>query len=217
MRLKRSFPGYFITMEGVDGGGKTTQIRLLAEWLRGEGREVVLTREPGGTPLGDHIRELILKVSTIAPVPAAELALIFAARAQHVEEVIVPALERGAVVLCDRFTDASEAYQGGGRGLPVATIHELHHLLCRDLQPDLTLILDIEVVTGLERAMRRLESAASAESRFEQEGVAFLQRVRAAYQQIAARQPQRCRLIDASGSLEEVAARLRAVVAERLG
>jgi len=212
----RSYPGYFITLEGVDGGGKTTQIQRLAAWLRGQGRDVVLTREPGGTKLGERMRELVLKVSEIHPVPMAELALIFAARAQHVEEVLLPALERGAVILCDRYTDASEAYQGGGRGVSVETIHALHRLLCRDLQPDLTLILDIDVRTGLERAVRRLTDAASAESRFEQEGVAFLERVRATYQAIAQREPDRCLLIDAAGSLDEVEGRIRQVVAERL-
>lgn len=212
-----SYPGTFITLEGIDGSGKTTQIQRLAAWLRDQGREVVLTREPGGTKLGERMRELVLKVGDIHPVPMAELALIFAARAQHVEEVLLPALERGAVILCDRFTDASEAYQGGGRGVPVATIHAMHRLLCRDLQPDLTLILDIDVRTGLERAVRRLADAASAESRFEQEGVAFLERVRATYQAIARREPNRCILIDASGSLDEVEGRLHQRVAERLG
>ena len=212
-----SHPGYFITLEGVDGGGKTTQIQRLAAWLRGQGREVVLTREPGGTKLGERMRELVLKVGDIHPVPMAELALIFAARAQHVEEVLLPALGRGALILCDRYTDASEAYQGGGRGVAVPTIHELHRLLCRDLQPDLTLILDIDVRTGLERAVRRLTDTASAESRFEQEGIAFLERVRATYQSIARREPKRCLLVDASGSLDEVEARLRQAVAERLG
>lgn len=212
-----SYPGYFITLEGVDGGGKTTQIQRLAHWLRGQGRDVVLTREPGGTKLGERMRELVLKVGEIHPVPMAELALIFAARAQHVEEVLLPALGRGAVILCDRYSDASEAYQGGGRGVPVTTIRELHRLLCRDLQPDLTLILDLDVRTGLERAVRRFADAVSAESRFEQEGVAFLERVRATYQAIAQREPNRCLLIDATGSLDEVEARLRQVVAERLG
>lgn len=214
--MMRSYPGQFITLEGIDGGGKTTQIRRLAAWLRDQGREVALTREPGGTKLGERMRELVLKVGDIHPVPMAELALIFAARAQHVEEVLLPALQRGAVVLCDRYTDASEAYQGGGRGVPVETIHALHRLLCRDLQPDLTLILDIDVRTGLERAVRRLQHTASAESRFEQEGVAFLERVRAAYLEIARREPVRCAVIDASGSLDEVEARLREVVTDRL-
>jgi len=211
-----TYPGYFITLEGVDGGGKTTQIRRLAEWLRQQGREVVQTREPGGTRLGERMRDLVLKVGDVHPVPTAELALIFAARAQHVDEVLLPALKRGAVVLCDRFTDASEAYQGGGRGLPVATIHELHRLLCRDLQPNLTIILDIDVATGLTRAVSRLQQSASGESRFEEEGVAFLERVRAAYQAIARRDAQRCVLVDASGSLNEVETRLREIVAERL-
>ncbi len=177
----------------------------------------MLTREPGGTTLGERMRALVLQVGDIHPVPMAELALIFAARAQHVEEVLLPALQRGAVILCDRYTDASEAYQGGGRGVPVPIIHELHRLLCRDLQPDLTLILDIDVRTGLERAERRLTDTASAESRFEKEGIAFLERVRATYQAIARREPDRCALIDASGSVVDVEARLRQVVSERLG
>ncbi|MGH9394734.1 MAG: dTMP kinase [Terriglobales bacterium] len=198
----------FLTFEGLDGSGKSTQLALLAEALRARGDRVVATRQPGGTALGERIRELVM---ASAPSPETELALMCASRAQCVGEVIEPGLQAGAWVLCDRFHDATEAYQGGGRGMDRAAIRELHRLLCGDLQPRLTLILDLAPETSLARA-RALPSA----SRFESETADFFERVAAAYRDIAAREPQRCRLVAADGTPAQVAARVQAALRERL-
>lgn len=192
--------GRFITFEGLDGSGKSTQMERLAAALRRSGRDVVTTREPGGTPVGEKIRSVVLGQG---PAPLAELALMAASRAQSVAEVIRPALDAGRWVLCDRFHDATEAYQGGGRGLDRTAIRDLHRLLCADLQPDLTLIFDLNPVVSLERA-RKLPAA----GRFEAESMAFFGRVARTYREIAAREPQRCCLISAEGSVDEVAARV---------
>ncbi|HEY8056020.1 MAG TPA: dTMP kinase [Terriglobales bacterium] len=192
--------GRFITFEGLDGSGKSTQMERLAADLRRSGRDVVTTREPGGTSVGEKIRSVVLGQG---PAPLAELALMAASRAQSVAEVIRPALDAGRWVLCDRFHDATEAYQGGGRGLDRTAIRDLHRLLCADLQPDLTLIFDLDPVVSLERA-RKLPAA----GRFEAESMAFFGRVARTYREIAAREPQRCRLIAAEGSMDEVAARV---------
>ena len=202
------FRGRFLTLEGVDGCGKSTQARRLAAWLRGLGCDVVATREPGGTALGERIRQILLTQETQPPLPRTELALVFAARAQHVEEVIRPALRQGATVVCDRFVDATEAYQGGGRQLGGEIVATLHRSLCDALQPDLTVILDLDIDIALARAWRRQESATNGEARFESEPAEFHRRVRAAYHAIAAREAQRCRLVAAHGSPEEVAARV---------
>lgn len=206
--------GAFITFEGLDGCGKSTQLELLAQRLRAPGRELITTREPGGTPLGERIRALVLGDAGAGAQPAAatELALMCASRAQSVAELIAPALARGAWVLCDRFHDATEAYQGGGRGLDRGVIRDLHRHLCADLQPDLTLILDLDAAASLKRARRRL-GAPPAEGRFERENDAFFAAVAAAYREIAAREPARCRLIAATGSVEAVAARVWAAAA----
>jgi len=204
-------PPAFITFEGLDGSGKSTQAELLAEHLRQRGEEVVLTREPGGTALGERIRALVLGAGE-RPGPETELALMCASRAQSVRELIRPALERGAWVICDRFHDATEAYQGGGRGMDAEVIRSLHRLLCGDLQPDLTLVLDLEPQASLARA-RRLPTA----GRFERESDEFFQRVARAYQLIAQREPQRCRLLAASGTPAAVAQRVRDALALRLG
>ncbi|MGH9468432.1 MAG: dTMP kinase [Terriglobales bacterium] len=193
-----------ITLEGLDGCGKSTQIVLLAEYLRQRGESVVVTREPGGTPLGERLRELVL---TSTPSTSAELALMCASRAESVAGVIRPALAAGNWVLCDRFHDATEAYQGGGRGCDREEIRALHRILCGDLQPDLTLILDLDPALALERAHKR-----SAASRFEKAGEEFYRRVREVYGDIARREPRRCRLIPAEGTPEEVAQRIRAAV-----
>jgi len=215
--------GSFITFEGLDGCGKSTQLEKLALVLREQGRLVVVTREPGGTSQGEKIRSLLLDTSTKDLAPAAELALMFAARAQHIQEVIVPALEQGAIVLCDRFTDSSEAYQGGGRGLGVELILELHRLLCQGLQPELTILMDSDVTSSIERARRRNkrhglnpERAARDENRFEQESRGFFERVQAAYHAIAAREPSRIELIDARGTPEETHRAIAHVVGLRL-
>ncbi|MGH9417799.1 MAG: dTMP kinase [Terriglobales bacterium] len=202
-------PPAFITFEGLDGTGKSTQLELLASHLRARGLQVETTREPGGTKLGERIRDWLLAGSA-APVPAAELALMTAARAQHVAERIQPALASGAWVLCDRYYDATVAYQGGGRGLDLDTIARLHQLLCAGLMPDLTMILTLDRATALARA-RRLPSA----GRFEAEHDAFFARVEAAYRALAAREPARCRLVEAVGDREAVARRILALVGAR--
>ncbi|EKT4524333.1 dTMP kinase [Pseudomonas putida] len=191
--------GLFITLEGPEGAGKSTNREYLAERLREQGLDVVLTREPGGTPLAERIRELLLAPSVEAMAADTELLLVFAARAQHLAEVIRPALARGAVVLCDRFTDATYAYQGGGRGLSQERIATLETFVQGALRPDLTLVFDLPVEVGLARAAAR-----GRLDRFEQEGQAFFEAVRQAYLQRAGREPQRYRLLDAAQPLEAV-------------
>lgn len=191
--------GLFITLEGPEGAGKSTNREYLAERLREQGLDVVLTREPGGTPLAERIRELLLAPSDEAMAADTELLLVFAARAQHLAEVIRPALARGAVVLCDRFTDATYAYQGGGRGLSQARIATLEAFVQGTLRPDLTLVFDLPVEVGLARAAAR-----GRLDRFEQEGQTFFEAVRQAYLQRAAREPQRYSLLDAAQPLAAV-------------
>lgn len=204
--------GRFITFEGIEGVGKSTQLAHLAERLRAAGREVVLTREPGGTPLAERIRALVLGASD-EPVPAsAELLLMFAARAVHTENRIRPALARGAIVLCDRYTDATYAYQGDGRGVPDADIAPLERLAQRGLAPDLTLVLDAPVALGLGRARAR-----AGTDRIEAETEAFFARVAAGYRRRAAAEPGRVRLIDATGDVATVAAGVWAAVAPLVG
>nr|WP_269807711.1 dTMP kinase [Pseudomonas sp. NMI795_08] len=189
----------FITLEGPEGAGKSTNRDYLAARLREQGVDVVMTREPGGTPLAERIRELLLAPSDEPMAVDTELLLMFAARAQHLAQVIRPALLRGAVVLCDRFTDATYAYQGGGRGLSVERIAILESFVQGELRPDLTLVFDLPVEVGLARAAAR-----GRLDRFEQEGQAFFEAVRQAYLQRAAQQPQRYSLLDAAQPLEAV-------------
>ncbi|HGM5579485.1 TPA: dTMP kinase [Pseudomonas putida] len=191
--------GLFITLEGPEGAGKSTNREYLAARLREQGVDVVMTREPGGTPLAERIRELLLAPSDEAMAVDTELLLMFAARAQHLAEVIRPALARGAVVLCDRFTDATYAYQGGGRGVPVERIAVLEDFVQGGLRPDLTLVFDLPVEVGLARAAAR-----GRLDRFEQEGKAFFEAVRQAYLQRAAQAPGRYSLLDAGQPLEAV-------------
>lgn len=205
----------FITFEGTDGTGKSTQIRLLADALRAEGHEVVLTREPGGSQGAEEIRGLILTGATDRWSPMTELLLFMAARSDHVERVIEPALARGAIVLCDRYVDTTRAYQGAGGELGDETITSLHAQVIGRM-PDLTILLDIDPEQGLRRAMARA-GIASAETRFEMKGLAFQERLRAAYDEIAAREDHRVARLDAVGTVEEVAARIRAEIAARLG
>lgn len=199
--------GVFITFEGLDGCGKSTQMEKLAQALRSEGHDVVTTREPGGTPTGEKIRAVLLDSGTRQLSSYAELALMFAARAQHIEEVIVPALEADKVVLSDRFTDSSEAYQGGGRQLGSDAVLALHELLCGGLQPDLTILMDSDVAASVARARRR-NVAASAngkdENRFERESSAFFGRVYAAYHVIAKREPERVVTVNARRPIGQV-------------
>jgi dTMP kinase len=197
--------GKFITFEGLDGCGKSTQLEKLASALRARGLIVVITREPGGTPVAEKIRKLLLDTKTATLAPMAEMAMMFAARAQHIEEVIAPALKEGRIVLCDRFTDSTEAYQGGGRKLGSESVLELHRILCGDLQPDLTILMDSDVATSVARARRRNKALASQdaesdENRFEKESRAFFGRVHQAYLAIAKRETDRVALVDARGT-----------------
>ena len=192
-------PGKFLTIEGTEGVGKSTNLAFVRDWLQSRGLEVVVTREPGGTPLAEEIRALLLAKRDEAVDETAELLLVFAARAQHIAQVIKPALARGAWVLSDRFTDATFAYQGGGRGLPVETIVQLEHLVQRELRPNLTLVLDIDVQLGLNRARQRGEL-----DRFESETIEFFERVRRAYAERAAQAPGRYAVIDAGRALDDV-------------
>jgi dTMP kinase len=194
--------GRFITFEGGEGVGKTTQIARLTAWLRREGLDVVGTREPGGTPRAERLRELLLERSDEPMPPECELLLMFAARATHLANLIEPALSRGAWVLCDRFTDASYAYQGAGRGVPIAQIDALAALVHPMRQPDLTVLLDAPVDTSLARAQAR--TATHTPDRFEVERRGFFERVRAGYLARASQEPHRFRVIDASGDRDEV-------------
>jgi len=187
--------GLFITFEGIDGCGKTTQLGLLARALRRRRVPVLTTREPGGTPVGERIRRILLSRAGSSMDPCTELLLMFAARAQHVAQVIRPALARGRVVLCDRFTDASLAYQGYGRGLDRDFIRRLHRRTCGGLWPDLTFVLDINPRTSVRRARRRNARARRDEGRFEREALAFYHRVRRGYRVLARREPRRIALI----------------------
>lgn len=214
--------GKFITFEGLDGTGKSTQMRKLANALRAAGRDVVETREPGGTATGEKIRKVLLDSRTAGLSPMAEMALMFASRAQHVEEVIEPALASGAVVLCDRFTDSTEAYQGFGRKLGSKPVLDLHRMLCGGFWPELTLLLDSDPHVSVRRARRRnqLNSKSSEhghdENRFEQETRAFFARVRDGYAAIAKREPGRVVVVNASGTPGQTHGRILEVVRRKL-
>lgn len=208
--------GRFITLEGSEGVGKSTNLEWVAEWLTSRGVEVVCTREPGGTPRAESIRELLLSAAFHEPLDAdAELLLVFAARAQHLAQKIRPALQRGAWVLCDRFTDATFAYQGGGRGIEPARIAELERFVQQGLEPDLTLLLDMSVDAAQQRLQGRLETKGQVKDRFEQEQAAFFEAVRQAYLARAAQAPERMAIIDVSAPLETVQAALAACLEER--
>ncbi len=203
--------GRFITVEGIEGVGKSTQVAALARGLEARGLEVRVTREPGGTPLAERIRSLVLEHGTEELPPVAELLLMFAARAVHLGGLIEPALRAGRWVLCDRFTDATYAYQGGGRGLDPATIESLEEWVQGARRPDLTLLLDLPVARALERARRR----GAATDRFESQRVEFFERVRRAYLERAAREPGRIVVIDAAGPPEQVAHAMSRAIEER--
>ncbi len=208
--------GFFLTFEGLDGSGKTTQLRRLAAWLETRGERPVVTRQPGGTKTGDRIRALLLDSKTEALAPRTELGLMFADRAQAISEVISPALARGEIVLCDRFTDSTEAYQGGGRQLGSEIVLELHQIMCSGLQPDLTILLLPDFSASLERARRRNSRHAVDEGRFEAEGNAFYRRVYEKYREIAAREPVRVVVIDGDQPIEEVHQKIVRLIEERL-
>ncbi len=192
--------GKFVTIEGLDGCGKSTQLERLAAVLRADGLDVIVTREPGGTPTGEKIRAVLLDSRTGALSPWAELAMMFAARAQHIHEIILPALNTGKWVLCDRFTDSSEAYQGGGRKLGSEPVLQLHKTLCGDIQPDMTILMVSDVAHSVARARKRNlardPNSISDENRFEQENRAFFQRVLDKYLEIAKREPGRVFAVD---------------------
>jgi len=200
--------GRFITLEGIEGAGKSCNLAWIQSLLEGAGKTVLCTREPGGTPLGEEIRALLLGHRAEGMDATCELLLLFAARAEHLTQRIRPALARGDWVLCDRFSDATHAYQGGGRGLDPAAIRTLETLVQGDLRPHLTLLLDLPVELGRARAGRR-----SSPDRFEQEMTAFFRRVRASYRGTAAAEPQRVRLIDAARPLPEVQGEMARILA----
>jgi dTMP kinase len=203
--------GKFITVEGSEGVGKSSNLAFIEDYLRNAGINIVRTREPGGTALGESVRELLLDARQTAMCDDTELLLMFAARAQHLAEVIRPALEAGQWVLCDRFTDATYAYQGGGRGVPMDRIRVLEDWVQGELRPDHTLLLDMPVAAGLERAGARSEP-----DRFEQEQHAFFERVRETYLARAKEEPGRIHIIDASPMLDEVQADIAAVLQQIL-
>jgi dTMP kinase len=199
--------GFFITFEGIEGCGKSTQVRLAAEGLARAGHEVVVTREPGGCPIADAIRAILLDARNCDMVPMAELLLYAAARAQHVAEVIEPALAAGKIVLCDRFTDSTLAYQGFGRKLDRELISRLNAMAAGSIKPDLTLVLDCPVEMGLARAMARINaSSAAREERFEQESLLFHERIRDGFLSLAAAEPARFVVLDGGRGIEETEA-----------
>jgi dTMP kinase len=212
--------GKFITFEGLDGVGKSTQMENLARWLRERNINVLTTREPGGTGLGQKLRTVLLSSRTAGLSPLAELALMFADRAQHIDEQILPALKRGQWVLCDRFTDSSEAYQGGGRELGSEVVLQLHKTLCRDLKPDLTILMLTDLEHSIKRARRRNQEQSRAsehdENRFEKEDRAFHQRVLQAYLAIAQREPERVAPVEAKEPVDNVHKKIVSVVESRL-
>lgn len=208
----------FITFEGIEGCGKSTQINLLAAQLQQQGRQVLLTREPGGCPIADQIRGLLLDADNHAMVPMTELMLYAAARSQHLAEVVQPSLAAGTLVLCDRFSDATRAYQAFGRGIDRQIMESLNDLACNGLTPDLTLLLDCPVEVGLARARQRIAgSNGPKEERFELESLHFHQRVRNGYLQLAAEEPDRFAVINAAAPQDQVAITILQAVQSRLG
>ncbi len=216
--------GYFITFEGLDGAGKTTQLTRLAAFLESEGHKVVTLRQPGGTALGDRVRSILLdsrSEATHGPIaPLAEMALMFADRAQSISEIILPALAEGAIVLCDRYTDSSEAYQGAGRGLGSERILAMHRAVCDNLQPDLTVLLLPSLKSSLNRARRRnqkdTQQNGTDENRFERENDDFYRRIHQAYEAIAAREPGRVVPVRDDAGIEQIGNRIREIVSARI-
>jgi dTMP kinase len=218
MGTSRSGSGVFITFEGPDGSGKSTQLRLLAGRLRAAGRAILESVEPGGTPIGQKIRRILLDPANQELCPTTELLLMFAARAQNVEQWILPALAEGKIVLSDRFTDSTIAYQGAGRKLGIQTVLEVDRIACHGLVPDLTLVIDIDTDAGLARAHSRNRSRGDlGESRIDAQAAEFHRRVREAYHALADREPERVRIVDGNGQEGVVAEKVWAVVKEVLG
>lgn len=208
--------GRFLTFEGMDGCGKTTQIRLLAQALREQGHNVVETVEPGGTEIGREIRRILLAPESASMQPRTELLLYFASRAQNVDEVIRPALEGGSVVLCDRFTDSTLVYQGCGRGLEASVVLDLDRIACRGLRPDTTVLIDIDLETSMGRARRRNERYGQSESRIDDESAAFHENVRRGYLALAGAEPKRFLVIDGRTAIGEVALQIREALRGRV-
>jgi len=206
----------FITFEGIDGSGKSTQMRLLADRLRAAGNAVVENAEPGGTPIGVQIRRILLDAKNQELAPTAELLLYFASRAQAVDELVRPALAAGKVVLSDRWTDSTLVYQGCGRGLGADTVQALDRIACRGLGPDLTLVLDIDLETSLERARARNTAAESSETRMDEQAVEFHARVRDAYHALAAAEPERIRMVNGAADPDCVAREIWEIVSRHV-
>ncbi|MFH1803542.1 MAG: dTMP kinase [Pseudomonadota bacterium] len=201
-------PGLFISFEGGEGSGKSTQIRLLEQWFRKRGDDVVITREPGGSPGAEEIRTLLLTGDPGRWDAVTEALLMFASRRDHVERTIRPALAQGRVVLCDRFADSSVAYQGYGHGLGPDYIRQLWQIAIGDFKPDLTLLFDLPIETGLDRARQRFGTVSAAEDRFERMGMEFHRRLQQGFRAIATAEPDRCKMIDADGDIDVVTARV---------
>jgi dTMP kinase len=208
----------FITLEGIEGSGKTTQMRQLNAYLENRGHSCVLTREPGGTVLGEKIRAILLDPASIEMVPSAELLLYMADRAQHIDSLIKPCLADGKIVLCDRYFDATVVYQGFARGLDTGLIYDLHRIIFDDLKPDITFLLDLAPQIGLARAWKQLDNGtrSGTESRFEEETISFHEKVRTGYLEIARCQPKRFRVVDGSRNEKQVQADIRDALAEYL-
>ena len=201
--------GLFITLEGGEGAGKSSNLGFIETWLRQAGKNPLMTREPGGTRAGEEIREILLHGKDLSLTAEAEMLLMFAARAEHLQQVVRPALAQGRIVVCDRFTDATYAYQGGGRGLPAERIAVIEQWVQGDLRPDLTLLFDVPIEVGLQRANRR-----SAPDRFERENIQFFERVRHTYLERARAEAGRIRILDASKSPAEVEQQLGRILDE---
>ena len=191
--------GLFITLEGIEGAGKSTAVDFIEDFLTKEGHDVIKTREPGGTVIGEQIREILLKNENYTLTYDTELLLVFSARAQHIQEVILPALSSGKIILCDRFTDASYAYQGGGRGIDASRINLLEKWVQGDLRPNLTLLFDLDASIGMQRTKKRSDA-----DRFEREEINFFEKIRNTYLERAKNEPQRFRIINSASSLENV-------------
>lgn len=206
----------FISLEGIEGCGKTTQLKHISTYLKISGRSFVVTREPGGTAIGKEIRAILLDPASKELVPAAELLLYMADRAQHIEAVIKPGLAEGKIVVCDRYVDATVAYQGFARGLGVDYIRDLHRIVLKDFKPDVTFLLDLPPRIGLSRAWQELDSGnrSGSESRFEKEAISFHEKVRAGYLKLARLEPQRFKIIDASRNILEVQAEIQKVLSD---
>jgi dTMP kinase len=217
MTLHRPWPGYFVSFEGGEGAGKSTQSHLLAERLRALGRTVVLTREPGGVPQGEALRELLLSGEPGRWTAMSEALMMYAARVEHWRLKISPALQRGEWVICDRFADSSMAYQGYAGALGPDTVAALHRLTLGGVQPDLTIVLDVSAQAGLERAAERVAAAGETATRFEKKDAAYHARLAEAFREIAKSNPHRCVLMDASGSKPQIAGDIWNSVTTRLG